>query len=105
MNNYGSIETLIGETTELRNQSPPKSLTTEEIRVWLTSKFAEVLGVDPREIDSSEPLTNYGLGSIQALTLVAELEEWMDRTLPATLLWDCSTLDEIIDYVSESPAA
>jgi acyl carrier protein len=102
--NDESYATLIGETTEFRHNSQPMSRSAKEIRDWVILKFAEVLGIDPEEIDLSEPLTSYGVGSIQALTLVAELEDWMERTLPVTLLWDCSTLDEVIKYLSEAPA-
>ena len=46
-------------------------------------------------LDPSAPLTDYGLASIQAVSLVGDLEEWLGRKLPATLLWDYPTLDAI----------
>ena len=57
------------------------------IRAWLLVKCAEALGIPPESLDPSAPLSDYGLGSMQAVNLVGDLEEWLGRKLPATLLW------------------
>jgi len=72
---------------------------TEAVRDWLVTKLAGVLNLPPQAIDASEPLTSYGLGSIEAITLVGELEDWLGWTLPATLLWDYSNLEAVCQYI------
>jgi acyl carrier protein len=67
----------------------------------LRSALAQLLGIDPQEIDPDEPLISYGLGSVQALTLIGDLEDWTGRELSATLLWDYPTLNAITKYLSE----
>ncbi len=99
--NHESGAVLSGEATELQDEWRAKSDRSGAIRDWLVSQFAETLDVPPQEIDLNEPLTSYGLGSIQALTLVADLEDRLGRELPPTLLWDCLTLDEVVRYLSE----
>lgn len=69
--------------------------TAATIRAWLLAKCAEVLDVPVESLDPFEPLNSYGIGSVQAVSLVGDLEEWLGRQLPATLLWDYPTLDAV----------
>ena len=90
--------------TEMPNQTvvyQEPSLTSAEVQEWLVSKFAEVLGVEPASVDVHEPTTSYGLGSVQLLSLVGELEDWLDRRFPGTLLWDYPTLHEVAVAIAE----
>jgi acyl carrier protein len=103
--NHEGVAALGGEAGESQEDWRAKSDKSGAIRDWLVAQFAEILGIPPQEIDPNEPLMGYGLGSIQALTLVADLEDWLGRELPATLLWDCPTMGELIKYLSQEPAA
>jgi acyl carrier protein len=67
----------------------------DAIRAWLVAKCADALEVPGESLDPSGPLSEYGLGSVQAVSLVGDLEEWLGRQLPATLFWDYPTLDAV----------
>jgi acyl carrier protein len=69
--------------------------TAEAIRAWLVARCADALEVPVESLDPSGALTDYGLGSVQAVSLVGDLEEWLGRQLPATLFWDYPTLDAV----------
>ncbi|MEM1241534.1 MAG: acyl carrier protein [Cyanobacteria bacterium P01_H01_bin.26] len=71
------------------------------IQQWLISQLAEVLSIDPATIEAQQPLTRYGLDSIDAVTLVGDLEDWLDLELPATLLWDYPTVEQASNYLVE----
>ena len=86
---------------ESRDHLQPISHREEAICDRLRSALAQLLGIDPREIDPDESLVSYGLGSVQALTLMGELEEWTGRELSATLIWDYPTLNAITKYLSD----
>lgn len=77
-------------------ESPPDE---QAIQRWLRSKFGELLGVKAGEIDIQEPLSNYGLGSIQAVSLTGDLEDWLGLQLPPTLLWDYSSIDALAKHL------
>ncbi|GGM56665.1 phthiocerol/phenolphthiocerol synthesis polyketide synthase type I PpsD [Longimycelium tulufanense] len=62
------------------------------LRQWLVDQVAELLGLPPAEIDLHRPLKEYGLSSRHAAGLGGELEDLLDRTLPATLLWEHPTI-------------
>lgn len=80
--------------SKLANATPAESL-----QLWLVSQLAEQLSIDPNSIDVSEPLTRYGLDSIDAVTLVGELEDWLEEELPSTLFWDYPTIAECSEYL------
>jgi len=63
-----------------------------EIQEWLISQVADVSGADPSDVDINQPFTYYGLSSAEAVMIAGDLEHWLNRSLPATLLWDCPTI-------------
>lgn len=71
------------------------------IRTWLVNKCSETLDVPPAHVDVREPIATYGFGSVQAVSLVGELEEWLGRELPATLFWDYPSLDALAMHLAE----
>lgn len=73
----------------------------ETVQNWLVKQLAEQLSLDPTTIQTSEPLTRYGLDSIDAVTLVGELEDWLELELPDTLFWDYATIEKASQYLAE----
>ncbi len=92
-------------TAEDTPATPPaaekKARTASEIQDWAAVKLSEALGVTPAEVDVHESLDNYGMGSIQAVSFAGDLEEWLGRDLPATLLWDYPTLAALAAHLAE----
>jgi acyl carrier protein len=72
------------------------------IQNWLVSQLAEQLSLDAATIKVSEPLTRYGLDSIDAVTMVGDLEDWLELELPSTLFWDYPTIEKSAQYLSEN---
>lgn len=69
------------------------------IQAWLVGQLSDVLSIDSSTIDVKQPLTRYGLDSIDAVTLVGDLEDWLDLELPSTLLWDYPTIEKASTYL------
>jgi acyl carrier protein len=69
------------------------------IQNWLVNKLADQLSLDTNTIDITEPLTRYGLDSIDAVTMVGDLEDWLDLELPSTLFWDYPTIAKSAEYL------
>lgn len=64
--------------------------------------LAECLKMQASEIDSNQKLTGYGLDSINAMTMVGDLEDHFEIELPSTLLWDYETIDKISNYIADN---
>jgi phthiocerol/phenolphthiocerol synthesis type-I polyketide synthase C len=73
--------------------------TGEAIRTWLVARIAELLRIDARDVDLHKPLANFGLNSMQAVSLSGELEDWLGTQLAPTLLYDYPTIDTIAAHL------
>ena len=67
----------------------------------LCQMLAKELRLPLEQVQVDKPLTEYGLDSIGALTLAGELEERYQVELPATLLWDCPTVNHLAGYLRD----
>ena len=72
------------------------------IESWLIAKIAAKLGLDSRKIDVNEPLINYGLDSVAAVTLSGELADWLERKISPTIVYDYPTIESLASYLGES---
>lgn len=82
--------------------SNSKSSQVKAIQKWLVNQLAQQLSLDAKTIDVTEPLTRYGLDSIDAVTMVGDLEDWLDLELPSTLFWDSPTIAKSAEYLAEN---
>lgn len=81
--------------TEAKTENSPAEI----LQNWIAEKLAEQLSIDKSTIGFTEPLTRYGLDSIDAVTLVGELEDELDLELPSTLFWDYPTIEKSSQYL------
>jgi acyl carrier protein len=74
----------------------------EVVQGWLVRQLADQLSLDAKTIDVTEPLTRYGLDSIDAVTMVGDLEDWVGQELPSTLFWDHATIEKAALFLVEN---
>ncbi len=77
----------------------------EEIRDWMVSYLADLLQMDPKEIDTSISLEAYGVDSTAAAGLSADLDEWLGIDVDANVAFEFPTVDALVEYLSEALAA
>ncbi|MFL7868534.1 MAG: AMP-binding protein, partial [Anaerolineales bacterium] len=70
------------------------------IQSWLVTRIASVLEMDSASIDPRQPFTYYGLGSVQAVSLTGELEDFLERKLSPTLAWDYPTIELLANHLA-----
>lgn len=85
------------ESSAISLESPP---TSAALLRWLISRLAEQLELDPQQIDLQKEFTDYGLNSIEAVSLSGDLENFLGRRLPPTLLWDYPTIETLARYLT-----
>ncbi len=82
-------------------QSQERALWTKEaIQSWLVTQIAERLRINQRDIDIRAPLAYYGMDSVQAVSLSADLETLLGREVPPTLAYDYPTIDALARYLA-----
>lgn len=77
-----------------------RTSTIRVIQTWLIVKVAEALGLSPEQIDPAQPLASYGIGSVEALGLVGDLEEWLMLQISPSLIWDYPTISTVAHYLA-----
>src|SRR5262245_8445638 len=71
------------------------------IQEWLTTQIADSADIDRADVDVREPFASYGLSSIAAVSLTADLEDWLQIRLDPTLAWDYPTIDSLARYLAD----
>jgi acyl carrier protein len=86
-------------TQENLAQENSGAIATETIQTWLVNQLAKQLSLSAQSIKVEEPLTRYGLDSIDSVTIVGDMEDWLGTDLPSTLLWDYPTIEKAATYL------
>ena len=72
----------------------------ESLKLWLIDWMARELGLDRSSIDTSEAFLSYGLDSVQAMTMVGDIEAMLGLRLPPTLAWDYPDINAMSDHLA-----
>ncbi len=67
--------------------------------------IAQKKQIEPESITSTSSLTELGVTSLDALTIVFDIEEAFDIEVPGDVLESLKTVQDIMDTVSELVAA
>jgi acyl carrier protein len=86
-------------------QSVPRLASAESLKSWLIAWLANEQGVEREAIDPSQAFLSYGLDSVQAMSMVGDLEAALSRRLPPTLAWDYPNIDALAAYLADRLAA
>ncbi len=73
----------------------------DSIATWLVSQVAQQLRTHPQNIDPHEAFTCYSLDSVQAVSLVSALEEWLGCELSPDLLNSYPTIEALSQYLAQ----
>src|SRR5712691_3599146 len=82
--------------SHVRRALPPA----RAIREWLIAQLSHVLGIEPQDIDIREPFANYGLTSVDAVSLSGDLEEWLELSLSPTLAYEYPTIETLARHLA-----
>jgi amino acid adenylation domain-containing protein len=77
---------------------------TGEIRAWLVNHLASRLGVTTGSINTQKPFAEFGIGSVQAVGLAGELQDWLGKPLSPTLAYEFPTIEVLAKHLAGEPA-
>jgi len=73
----------------------------DDLEIWLVSHLADARGMDARAIDPRERFHRYGLDSLGAMRMLAELSPRLGRALSPTLVWEFPTPRSLAKHLTE----
>ncbi|MGW0536591.1 acyl carrier protein [Streptomyces sp. NPDC003032] len=75
----------------------PRSADT--LREWVAARVAEQARLPRADVLPDVPLAEYGLDSLYAMTLAADLEDELGVVLEPTVALERQTIGELVDFV------
>lgn len=85
------------EVTNIQTSNTPDTV---EIQTWIISYIAELLEVEPEQVDPTIPFDRYGLDSSAAYALTGDLEDWIEREIDPTAIYDYPTVEALSEHLS-----
>ncbi|MZF85521.1 acyl carrier protein [Streptomyces sp. SID5643] len=82
-------------------ENPGQDLSQEELTAWLKERIAEHVDLPASEIRTDVVFASYGLDSVYAFAVIAEIEDRLGIALEPTVMWDNPTLDGLVGAISE----
>lgn len=70
-----------------------KSLTAEMIQESIVAYIAELLEIEPQQVNVKAAFTQYGLDSLSVVNLISHLESLIGQDLSPTLLYDLPSIE------------
>ncbi|HEX9967713.1 MAG TPA: phosphopantetheine-binding protein, partial [Solirubrobacterales bacterium] len=80
--------------------SDPRSRNPAEIRDWLVAWIARRIGRRPEALDAAQPVEAFGLDSLDAATLSADLEDWLGCRLSPTVAYEFPSLERLAAHLA-----
>ncbi len=86
--------------------SPARQQATETaIQDWLITRIADYAKISEAEIDVDVPIATYGVDSLMAVSIAADMEEWLGYEFAPTLVYDYPTIRAIARHIAQEPVA
>jgi acyl transferase domain-containing protein/NADPH:quinone reductase-like Zn-dependent oxidoreductase/NAD(P)-dependent dehydrogenase (short-subunit alcohol dehydrogenase family)/acyl carrier protein len=77
----------------------------EKIQSWLITKLSDQFGLEESEVGVNDAFASFGIDSAQALSMCGDLEVWLGKQLPPTLLWDYPTIQILSEHLANPSGA
>lgn len=78
-----------------------RTVSHSEITEWLKKKVAEEANLLSADVDISLPWSTYGLTSMQILMITGALEQFLQRRVDPSIIWDYPTIKDIAKSLTE----
>ncbi len=101
----GTLDEVAASVRSIESKIDPVKTTmsgkaSAEIVGWLVARLAATLNLDASAVDLHRPFASFGLGSLQAVGLAGDLEEWLGRPLAPTLIYDHPTIETLARHLA-----
>ena len=73
----------------------PKAPGVDAIRAWLISEIARRAEIEAHALDVHEPVVRYGINSVVAAGVAADLAAWLGLSLLPTVVYDYPTIEAL----------
>jgi len=72
-----------------------------EIQAWIVRSLEAALELEPGELDVEDSFDRYGLDSVEAVNLVAALEDWLELELDPALAYEHPSIRLLSEHLAQ----
>ncbi|MCY2994482.1 MAG: AMP-binding protein [Planctomycetota bacterium] len=91
------------ETWDGQTDLSPRTVTAEEIEIWLTQRIAARLRLPPAQIRVTTPFLEFGMGSLDAVGIATDLERWLGRRLSPVAIYNHPNIAALAQWLANPP--
>lgn len=82
-------------------QTVQDSRSLEGIQAWIASYVAQLLDISTQEVNTTLDFDSYGLDSSAVVSLIGDLEHWLNIDLSPAILFDYPTIELLSQHLFE----
>ena len=79
-----------------------RPFTCAEVREWLTSYLAQLLGIQRSEVDPSFSFELYGLDSSAAVGISGDLSDLLGHPFETSIAYDYPTINSLVEHLESA---
>jgi acyl carrier protein len=98
------------DPTELDDEGPdtpaepcPRTVTANEVESWLAERVAARLRLPQAQVHATTPFLDFGMASIDAVEIAADLERWLGRRLSPTAIYNHPNIAALAQWIASPP--
>jgi len=98
-----NAEAAEAETPQPQCAPGPRFVTADEAEGWLIGRIAARLGLTPEQIQVTTPFLEFGMGSVDAVEIAADLERWLGRRMSPTAIYNYPSIAALAQWLANPP--
>jgi acyl carrier protein len=72
------------------------------IQAWFVSYLADLLEIEPTQIDIRKSFDSYGLDSVSAITVVGDLEDWLGYSIASEIIYEYPSIEVLSQHLAQN---
>ena len=72
----------------------------DKIQKRIVTELNTLLAINEKDIDLKKPFSDYGLDSVQLVSLSGAIAEELNAEIEPTIMWEYPTIEEMINFLS-----
>ena len=81
------------------------SLTSTQIEAWILDQLTQRIGLEPAQIERDLPLDSYGVDSVEAVLISADLADWLQMDVDPAIVIDHPTVNGLTHAIAAITSA
>ena len=92
--------TVDDETAAVNGAAVPRFVTVGKAERWLIQRVKIRLGLASEQVQITTPFVEFGMGSVDAVEIAADLERWLGRRVPPTAVYNFPNINALAQWLA-----